>query len=83
MYRRLDNGSRMSREAHVRFCEGPQVRFLRSTHPFIPMAKGFVYLVAVMDWASRKVLAWRVSSTMSTDACTDALEEAITRYGRL
>ncbi len=46
------------------------------------MAKGFVYLVAVMDWASRKVLAWRVSNTMSTDACTDALEEAIARYGR-
>jgi putative transposase len=49
---------------------------------YIPMAKGFVYLVAVMDWASRKVLAWRVSSTMSTDACTDAMEEAIARYGR-
>jgi putative transposase len=46
------------------------------------MAKGFVYLVVMMDWASRKALAWRVSSTMSTDACTDALEEAIARYGR-
>ena len=38
------------------------------------MAKGFAYLVVVMDWASRKVLSWRLSNTMSTDACTDALE---------
>lgn len=49
---------------------------------YIPMAKGFAYLVAVMDWASRKVLSWRLSNTMSTDACTDALEEAIARYGK-
>ncbi|MBU3748545.1 MAG: IS3 family transposase, partial [Burkholderiaceae bacterium] len=49
---------------------------------YIPMAKGFAYLVVVMDWASRKVLSWRLSNTMSTDACTDALEEAIARYGK-
>ena len=49
---------------------------------YIPMAKGFAYLVAVMDWASRKVLSWRLSNTMTTDFCTDALEEAITKYGR-
>ena len=49
---------------------------------YIPMAKGFAYLVAVMDWASRKVLSWRLSNTMTTDFCTDALEEAIARYGR-
>ena len=48
---------------------------------YIPMAKGFVYLVAVMDWYSRKVLSWRVSTTMDTDFCIDALEEAIERYG--
>jgi putative transposase len=46
------------------------------------MAKGFAYLVVVMDWASRKVLSWRLSNTMSTDACTDALEEAIACYGK-
>ena len=46
------------------------------------MAKGFAYLVAVMDWASRKVLSWRLSNTMTTDFCTEALEEAITKYGR-
>jgi putative transposase len=45
------------------------------------MAKGFVYVVAIMDWYSRKVLAWRVSNTMDADFCVDALEEAISRYG--
>ena len=45
------------------------------------MAKGFVYLVAVMDWYSRKVLSWRVSNTMDSDFCVDALEEVISRYG--
>ena len=49
---------------------------------YIPMAKGFVYLVAIMDWYSRKVLAWRVSTTMDTSFCIDALEEAIESYGR-
>ena len=45
------------------------------------MARGFVYVVAIMDWYSRKVLAWRVSNTMDADFCVDALEEAINRYG--
>lgn len=48
---------------------------------YVPMAKGFVYLVAVMDWYSRKVLSWRVSTTMDTSFCIEALEEAIERYG--
>jgi putative transposase len=48
---------------------------------YIPMAKGFVYVVAIMDWYSRKVLAWRVSNTMDADSCVEALEEAISRYG--
>ena len=46
------------------------------------MKRGFVYLFAVMDWASRKVLAWRISNTMTTDFCIDAVQEAIHRYGR-
>jgi putative transposase len=49
---------------------------------YIPMAKGFVYLVAVMDWCSRRVLAWRVSITMEADFCVEALQEAITRHGQ-
>ena len=48
---------------------------------YIPMARGFVYVVAIMDWYSRKVLAWRVSNTMDADFCVEALEEAIRRYG--
>ncbi len=48
---------------------------------YIPMRKGFCYLVAIMDWASRKVLAWRLSNTLDTSFCTEALEEAISRYG--
>src|SRR5467141_4743661 len=49
---------------------------------YIPMAKGFVYLVVVMDWASRTVLAWRLSNTLGADFCVEALEEALSRYGR-
>jgi integrase-like protein len=46
------------------------------------MAKGFVYLVVIMDWVSRAVLAWRVSNTLGADFCVEALEEALSRYGR-
>jgi len=49
---------------------------------YIPMARGFCYLVAIMDWASRRVLSWRLSNTMSTSFCTEALKEAIIRFGR-
>ena len=48
---------------------------------YIPMARGFCYLVAIMDWASRMVLAWRLSNTLDSAFCVDALEEAITKYG--
>jgi putative transposase len=48
---------------------------------YIPMARGFVYLAAVMDWYSRRVLSWRVSISMDTDFCTEAVEEAMARYG--
>jgi putative transposase len=48
---------------------------------YIPMARGFVYLVAIMDWASRKVLTWRVSPTLTADFCVAALDEALDRFG--
>jgi putative transposase len=48
---------------------------------YIPMAKGFCYLVAIMDWVSRKVLSWRLSNTLDVSFCVDALEEALTKYG--
>ena len=46
---------------------------------YIPMRRGFLYLVAIMDWATRKVLAWRLSNTMDADFCIEALEEALAR----
>ena len=49
---------------------------------YIPMAKGFVYLVAVMDWFSRRVLAWRVSISLDTTFCIEALREALDRHGQ-
>lgn len=49
---------------------------------YIPMAHGFVYLAAVLDWFSRRVLSWRVSVTLAVEFCLDAVEEALTRYGR-
>ncbi|MEO8340651.1 MAG: IS3 family transposase [Nitrospirota bacterium] len=48
---------------------------------YIPMKRGFVYVFAVLDWASRRVLAWRLSNTLTTDFCLDAVQEAITQYG--
>jgi len=48
---------------------------------YLPMAKGFCYLVAIMDWASRRVLTWRLSNTLDVSFCTEALEEAIMKYG--
>jgi putative transposase len=49
---------------------------------YIPMAHGFVYLAAVMDWFSRRLLAWRVSISMEVDFCIDAVDEALARHGR-
>jgi len=48
---------------------------------FIPVRRGYLYLVAIMDWATRKVLSWRLSNTMHASFCVEALEEALTRYG--
>ena len=49
---------------------------------YIPMRRGFVYLIAVIDWYSRKVLSWRLSNTMTTDFCLEAVQEAIAAYGK-
>ena len=48
---------------------------------YIPMARGFLYLVAVMDWHSRKVLSWKLSTTLDAEFCVEALKEAISEYG--
>jgi putative transposase len=49
---------------------------------YIPIGRGFLYLVAVMDWASRAVLSWRLSNTMDVSFCIEALEEALARFGK-
>jgi putative transposase len=49
---------------------------------YIPMKAGFVYLVAIMDWYSRRVLSWRLSNTLDSSFCVEALEEAVARFGR-
>mgnify|MGYP000349932112 CR=1 FL=1 len=48
---------------------------------YIPMRRGFLYLVAIMDWFSRKVLSWRLSNTMDVGFCIEALKDALARYG--
>jgi putative transposase len=48
---------------------------------YIPMQKGFMYLIAIMDWATRKVLSWRLSNTLDTRFCVEALQEALIKYG--
>ena len=49
---------------------------------YLPMRRGFLYLVAIMDWASRKVLAWRLSNTMDAEFCVAALRDALARFGK-
>ena len=48
---------------------------------YLPMRRGFLYLVAIMDWHTRKVLAWRISNTLEAEFCVDALNEAIQKFG--
>ncbi len=49
---------------------------------YIPMKRGYVYLAAVVDWNTRRVLAWRLSITLETAFCTEAVEEAMAKYGK-
>ena len=58
------------------------MKFLRPTHPYIPMASGFLYLLAIIDWASRAVLSWQLSNTIDSRFCVEALEEALERHGK-
>jgi putative transposase len=49
---------------------------------YIPMRRGFLYLVAILDWSTRAVLSWRLSNTMDSSSCVEALEEALSKYGK-
>jgi len=48
----------------------------------LPVKHGFLYLVVIMDWATRKILSWRLSNTLHADFCVEALQEAIEKYGK-
>ena len=61
--------------------QGSLTAALTGCLPYIPMARGFIYLAAVLDWFTRRVLAWRVSITLEADFCVEAVEEALARYG--
>ncbi len=72
IYPYLLNGLNIARSNHV-WC---------ADITYIPMRRGFLYLVAIMDWATRKVLSWKLSNTMDADFCIEALDEAMARYGK-
>ena len=57
------------------------MKFLRPTHPYIAMRQGFPYLVVILDWSTRRVVAWRLSNTLTVGFCIEALREALARFG--
>jgi len=67
----------MSREVHVRFCEGLGVQFPQSTHPYIPTWAGFLYLAVVVDAWSRRVVGWSMATHLRTELVLEALNMAI------
>jgi transposase InsO family protein len=74
---RLSNAS-----AFALVTPAPRLLYVWATDiTYIPMARGFVYLIAIVDWFSRRVLSWRLSITLETNFCIEALEEALTRFG--
>jgi putative transposase len=86
LYRKPNTSRRNGRDAiypyllrHLKVERPNQVWAMDIT--YIPMAKGFIYLAAVLDWHSRRVLSWRVSISMETSFCIDAVEDALHRYG--
>ena len=67
----------MSREVHVRFCEGPKVQFLRPTHPYVAVAAGFVYVAVILDAWSRRVVGYAISRSIDVRLTLAALNAAI------
>lgn len=67
----------MTRECHVRFCEGPRVKLPRSTHPYIRTGTGWLYLAIVLDLYSRKVVGWAMAPSMPAELVCRALQMAI------
>ena len=69
----------MSREVHVRFCEGLEVQFPRPTHPFVPTSEGWLYVAAVMNVKSRRVIGLSMSDKFSQELASSALRAAASR----
>jgi len=69
----------MSREVHVRFCEGLGVQLPRSTHPYIQTLEGWLYLIVILDLYSRQVVGWAMSDRLNADFVVKALYQAIGR----
>src|ERR1700730_6624145 len=77
----MDDGSRMSREVHVRFCERPKAKLLRPTHPYIRLATQFIYLAVVLDAHSRKVVGWALADHLEASLAVEALDMALAARG--
>jgi putative transposase len=77
--RRLDDGSRMSREAHVRFCEGLRVKLPRSTHPYITTGEGWLYLAGVKDVCTCELVGYAMGDRMTQELTGQALFRAVQR----
>jgi transposase InsO family protein len=73
----MDDGSRMSREVHLRFCEGPKVKLLRPTLPYVRLAEAFVYLAVVLDAFSRRVVGWALADHLEASLAIEALDMAL------
>ena len=67
----------MSREVHVRFCESPEVRFLRATHPFVRLRSYWIYLAVMVDAFSRRCVGWALGTRITTELTLEALQMAI------
>lgn len=76
MCQRQDDGSRMSREAHVRFCEGPRVKLPWSTHPYIPTDEGWLYLAGVKDLFNGELVGYAMNHKMTRHLVIQALFRA-------
>jgi transposase InsO family protein len=71
----------MIREDHVRFCEGPRVKLLRPTHPYVATWSGFVDVAFVIDVFARRIVGWRLSRSAQAGLVLDALEQALHGLG--
>ena len=67
----------MSREVHVRFCEGPKVKLLRPTHPYVAIVEGFAYVAVILDAWSRKAVGYAISRSIDVRLTLAALNAAI------